>query len=102
MTIGMSINTTVPHDLIEGDLTREILGAAIDVHRVLGPGLLEMAYERFLAYELETRGIAVERQVALPARYRDLQIDVGFRMDLLVGRPRRGGGQGRRDGSASP
>ena len=66
------------------DLTREIIAAAIDVHRELGPGLLESAYETCLALELAERGIEVERQRVLPLTYKGLRIDCGFRIDLLV------------------
>ena len=65
-------------------LTKKIIGAAIDVHRHLGPGLLETAYEACLAYELETLGIAVERQKALPLVYKEIHLDHGYRIDLLV------------------
>ena len=65
-------------------LTAAIIGAAIAVHRTLGPGLLESAYEACFAYELESRGLRVERQKALPVIYRGVQIDCGYRIDLLV------------------
>ncbi len=65
-------------------LTEAIIGAAIAVHRALGPGLLESAYEACFAYELEWRGLRVERQKALPVTYRGVQIDCGYRIDLLV------------------
>jgi GxxExxY protein len=66
------------------ELTGEIIGAAIEVHRHLGPGLLESAYEACLAIELESRGLQVERQKELPVRYKGRQIDAGYRIDLLV------------------
>ena len=65
-------------------LTEKIIGAAIEVHRHLGPGLLESAYETCLAYELEQQGLTVERQKALPLVYKDIQLDQGYRIDLLV------------------
>ena len=65
-------------------ITEKIIGAAIDVHRELGPGLLESAYEACVAYELVDRGLAVERQKQLPISYRGKRIDVGYRIDLLV------------------
>jgi GxxExxY protein len=71
-----------PADL--NKLTEKIIGAAIEVHRHLGPGLLEMAYETCLAYELEQLGLAVERQKALPLVYKDIHLDQGYRLDLLV------------------
>ena len=61
-----------------------ILGAAIEVHRQLGPGLLESAYEACLAYELATRGLKVVRQLQLPVRYKEVLLDCGYRVDLLV------------------
>jgi len=65
-------------------LTERIIGAAIEVHRHLGPGLLESAYETCLAYELEQRGLTVERQKALPLVYKEIRLDQGYRIDLLV------------------
>src|SRR4051812_17100484 len=66
------------------DQTEQIIGAAIDVHRVLGPGLLESAYEACLYYELVKRGLAVERQKALPLVYGDVRLDCSYRMDLVI------------------
>jgi GxxExxY protein len=65
-------------------LTEKIIGAAIGVHRELGPGMLEKAYERCLAFELADRGLTFERQKRLPLAYRGIQLDVGYRVDLLV------------------
>ena len=65
-------------------LSKEVIGAAIEVHRVLGPGLLESAYEESLAWELTNRGVKVERQVAIPVRYKELRIEDGYRIDMLV------------------
>jgi GxxExxY protein len=65
-------------------LTSKIIGAAITVHRQLGPGLLESAYEACLAAELRHGGLRVARQVPVPLVYRDVRLDVGYRMDLLV------------------
>lgn len=70
--------------LATNELTRMIIGAAIEVHRHLGPGLLESAYETCLAYELTQRGLAFERQKQLPVIYKSIQIDHGYRIDLLV------------------
>jgi GxxExxY protein len=66
------------------DVTEQIIGAAIDVHRELGPGLLESTYEACLQFELVGRGLRVERQKGLPVVYRDVHIDCGDRIDLLV------------------
>ena len=65
-------------------ITDQIIGAAIEVHRALGPGLLESAYEACLAHELTERGLGVERQKALPVFYKEVALDVGYRLDLLV------------------
>ena len=69
----------------ENTFSNIIIGAAIDVHRGLGPELLESVYEECLAYELLTRNIALERQKALPVQHKDIRMDCGFRLDLLVG-----------------
>src|SRR3712207_6628131 len=65
-------------------VTKEIIGAAIAVHRELGPGLLESAYEACLAYELTQRGLRVEQQKPLPVVYRDVHLECGYRLDLGV------------------
>jgi GxxExxY protein len=65
-------------------LTSTIIGAAIAVHRELGPGLLESSYEACLCYELVSLGISVERQLPVPLRYRDITLDCGYRADLVV------------------
>ena len=65
-------------------LTERVIGLAIEVHRGLGPGLLESAYEECLCYELKTAGIAFARQVALPITYKAVKLDCGYRMDLVV------------------
>ena len=67
-----------------GRLTGRVIGAAITVHRHLGPGLLESAYEECLGFELEWLGIEYRRQVPLPLEYRGHRLDCGYRMDLLV------------------
>jgi GxxExxY protein len=65
-------------------ITRRVIGAAIEVHRHLGPGLLKSAYETCLAYELRQRGLKVEQQKPLPVVYKDVKLDCGYRMDLVV------------------
>lgn len=65
-------------------LTRKIIGSAIEVHRRLGPGLLESTYETCLCYELELNGLQVQRQVPIPVIYRDVKLDSGYRIDILV------------------
>ncbi len=67
-------------------VARQIVDAAVTVHRYLGPGLLESVYEQCLASELGVRGLSVTRQVAVPVVYRDVRVDAGFRMDLVVNR----------------
>lgn len=67
-------------------LTEIILGAAIEVHRALGPGLLESVYESCLAWELAQRNVAFERQVPLPVTYKGLQLADAYRLDLIVER----------------
>jgi GxxExxY protein len=69
--------------IIEG-LTEKIIGAAIAVHKALGPGLLESAYEECLAHELNLAKISFERQVVLPVIYKSLQLDCAYRLDFLV------------------
>lgn len=73
-------SSEVPDD----PLTREIIGAAIAVHRGLGPGLLETAYQTCLVHELRKRGLNVAREIAVPAVYDGVQLDCGYRIDLLV------------------
>jgi GxxExxY protein len=66
------------------ELTGAIIGAAIKVHKALGPGLLGSAYEACLAYELDRAGLKIERQKPLPLVYEDVKLDCGYRMDILV------------------
>lgn len=70
--------------MTDDQLTHEIVGAAIEVHRVLGPGLLESAYEECLARELSIRRIPFERQKPLPVVYTNAKLECGYRVDLLV------------------
>ena len=71
--------------MTEEEVAREIVDAALAVHRALGPGLLESAYEQCLELELTRRGMAVERQKDVPIIYQGMRIDAGYRIDLLVG-----------------
>jgi GxxExxY protein len=66
------------------ELTQETIGAAIEVHRALGPGLLESAYEECLCKELTIRNISFERQKPLPLEYKGFKLECGYRIDLLV------------------
>ncbi len=65
-------------------ITEIIIGCAIEVHKNLGPGLLESAYEECLVFELRDKGLKTERQVAVPVVYRDIKLDCGYRIDILV------------------
>ena len=71
-----------PHQL--NAISEKIIGCAMSVHSVLGPGLLESAYEICLVHELAKTGVKIGRQVALPIRYGDIKLDAGYRLDLLV------------------
>ena len=70
--------------LLHEELTERVIGAAIEVHRALGPGLLESAYEECLCHELRLRGISFQRQVPLPVNYKGVKLDCGYRVDLIV------------------
>ncbi|MBB6325888.1 GxxExxY protein [Algoriphagus iocasae] len=70
--------------MTENEISSIIIGSAIEVHKQLGPGLLESSYEICLAYELRLRGLEVETQIALPVIYKDLNLEAGHRIDILV------------------
>jgi GxxExxY protein len=84
------LHASVPSVLNSGsvitdkELTGGIIGAAIEVHRCLGPGLLESCYEECLARELQLRSVVFERQKGLPVVYKDVKLECGYRIDLLV------------------
>jgi GxxExxY protein len=65
-------------------ITKTIIGCAIEVHKELGPGLLESAYEECLVYELRQAGLNAERQVPVPVVYKNIKLDCGYRIDILV------------------
>ncbi|MBE0638403.1 MAG: GxxExxY protein [Bacteroidales bacterium] len=65
-------------------ITEKIIGCAIEVHKRLGPGLLESAYEECLSYELKSAGFTIERQVPVPVVYKDIKLECGYRIDILV------------------
>lgn len=69
---------------MDNKLTEKIIGAAINVHRALGPGLLESAYQECLLFELKSIGLNVSKEIALPIVYKDVKLDHGYRIDLLV------------------
>jgi GxxExxY protein len=71
-------------ELLEAELIREIIGAAICVHRELGPGLLESAYQVSICHELTLRGIPFRSQVELPVEYKGVRLDCGYRIDIVV------------------
>jgi GxxExxY protein len=72
--------------MFENEISKIIVDAAFKIHTTLGPGLLESVYETVLAYELEGRGCQVTKQQAVPAVYEEVQLDVGFRADLIIDR----------------
>jgi GxxExxY protein len=65
-------------------ITEKIIGCAIEVHKRLGPGLLESAYEECLSFELKNIGLKIDRQVAVPVVYKDIKLECGYRIDILV------------------
>lgn len=70
--------------MTENEISKKIIGAAIEVHKQLGPGLLESSYEVCLAYELKQVGLKIETQVALPVIYKEVKLSAGYRIDILV------------------
>lgn len=76
--------TEARRKLLHESITENVIGAAIEVHKTLGPGLLESAYEQCLCHEFQLRGIGFQRQVPLPVRYKEVNLDCGYRIDLVV------------------
>lgn len=70
--------------MLINEITKEIIGSAIEVHKYLGPGLLESAYENCLSYELEKKNFKIEKQKPIPIVYKDIKLDCGYRLDLVV------------------
>ena len=70
--------------MTENEIAREIIGHALKLHKKIGPGLLESAYESALAYELSESGFIVNRHVIMPFIYKDVKLDAGYRIDLIV------------------
>jgi len=68
----------------QNEITEKIIGCAIEVHKALGPGLLESAYEACLFYELQKTGLRAERQKPVPVVYKEIKLDCGYRLDILV------------------
>jgi GxxExxY protein len=71
-------------EMLYEDLSEKIIGCAIEVHKALGPGLLESAYEECLDYELKSIGLDVKRQKPVPIVYKEIKLECGYRIDLLV------------------
>jgi GxxExxY protein len=82
---GTVVDVLTPQDIAEDRLGKEIVDSAVTIHKTFGPGLLESVYEVSLAAELAHRRLQVQRQIPFPVTYRGEQIDLGFRIDLLVG-----------------
>jgi len=70
--------------MTENEISKIIVECALKVHRALGPGLLESSYEEYLAYELKRKELKVEKQKPLPLIYEDVQLEIGYRIDLLI------------------
>ncbi|WP_340114808.1 GxxExxY protein [Maribellus mangrovi] len=70
--------------MTENEISYQVIGAAIEIHKTIGPGLLESAYENALAYDLRTFGFDVKQQVPMPFIYKNVKQEVGYRLDLLV------------------
>ncbi len=70
--------------MTENELSYKIIGAAMEIHKNIGPGLLESAYENALAFDLKEMGLRVRQQVPMPFVYKDIKMEVGYRIDILV------------------
>lgn len=70
--------------MTENEISYKVIGAALDVHKNLGPGLLEATYENALAYDLQQEGFEVKQQVPMPFVYKEIKMEVGYRLDLVV------------------
>ncbi len=84
MNVGTQRALGDPSKLIEGELSKQIIGVAIEVHRHLGPGLLESAYEICMCHELASRGLVFRRQVEVPVMYKGVALECGYKLDILV------------------
>lgn len=83
MPLKMYLENVVSQDELDS-ISYKIIGLAIEVHKQLGPGLLESAYQECLYYEIKNSGLIVEKQKALPIIYKDIKLDHGYRIDLLI------------------
>jgi GxxExxY protein len=79
-----AVNRRDAETLSFNELTDRVIGACIEIHRSLGPGLLESAYEECLCYELSRAGIKFERQKALPVHYKEVNLECGYRLDFVI------------------
>ena len=70
--------------MTENQLSYEIIGSALEIHKEVGPGLLESAYENALAYDLRESGLNVKQQYPMPFIYKEVKLDIGYRLDLLI------------------
>ncbi|MBQ0736395.1 GxxExxY protein [Aquimarina celericrescens] len=70
--------------MTEDEISRIVIGCAIEVHKNLGPGLLESAYQECLCYELKNKGLEIQKEKALPVIYKDIKLDQGYRIDILI------------------
>ena len=77
-------NTTESTEMEKDKLTEKIIGCAIEVHRTLGPGLMESTYEKCLAHEFSLNNIAFQKQLSMPVNYKGINLDCGYRIDLLI------------------
>lgn len=80
----LRVSTETHGDNMKHNLTGTIIGAAIEVHKKLGPGLLESAYKKCLLYELNKEGLEVREEVPIPIIYKEIHLDHGYRLDLLI------------------
>lgn len=78
------VSYSIAGKMTENELSSKIIGAAIEVHKQLGPGLLESTYETCLAFELKQMGLSVKQQQVLPVVYKEVKLDAGYRIDLIV------------------
>ncbi len=79
-----AVSTVFTGVFLENTISNQVIGAAIEVHRHLGPGLLESAYEKCLCHELKLRGLSFERQKDLPVCYKGSRLECGYRLDIIV------------------
>ena len=70
--------------MTENEISNKVIGIAIELHKILGPGLLESAYENALVYDLKEAGLKVAQQIPIPFEYKEVKLDVGYRLDILL------------------